>query len=140
MNELALFDTSAWIPILRGHCDPIAKSLLEKFLDEDRLLIAPVIKVELLAGTRSEGDYLRLKSRLDAIPEIPIGKKAWEDVQKLVWRLRRNGLDVPLVDATILVCAQIAGARLYHRDRHFELAKKYARVDTVDLSAASPGS
>jgi predicted nucleic acid-binding protein len=136
MNELALFDTSAWIQALRKDYDPAVKSLLEKFLDADRLLIAPVIKVELLAGTRSEEDFLRLKSRLDAIPEIPIGKNAWETVQELAYRLRRNGLEIPLIDTIILACAQIAGARLYHRDRHFESAKKWARVDTVDLSFA----
>ena len=136
MNEPALFDSSAWIQALRKDYDPAVKMLLEKLLDENRILITPVIKVELLAGTRSEKDFQRLKSRLDALPEIPLGQKAWEDVQKLVWRLRRVGLDVPLIDVTILVCSQIAGARLYHRDRHFELAKKYFRVEMTDLSAA----
>jgi hypothetical protein len=37
-------------------------------------------------------------------------------------------------------CAQIAGARLYHKDRHFEAANKYARIDTMDLSIAARGS
>ncbi len=137
MSELALFDTSAWIQALRRDYDPTAKSLLEKFLDEDRLVIAPVIKVELLAGTRSEGDYLRLKSRLDAIPEIPIVKKTWEEIQELAYRLRRNGLEIPLVDTIILACAQIAGARLYHRDGHFEMANKFVRVPMTDLRRES---
>jgi hypothetical protein len=137
MSELALFDTSAWIQALRKDYDPAAKSLLEKILDEDRLVILPVIKVELLAGTRSDADFRRLKSRLDAIPEIPLGQNAWEAIQELAYRLRRNGLDIPLIDTIILACAQIAGARLYHRDGHFEMANKFVRVPMTDLRHVS---
>ena len=140
MNELALFDTSAWIQALRRDYDPAVKSLLEDGLDEGRLVISPVIKVELLAGTRSEADFKRLKSRLDAIPEIPLGQNAWETIQELAHRLRRNGLEIPIIDTIILAGAKISGARLYHLDRHFELAKKHARVETRDLTAAARGN
>jgi predicted nucleic acid-binding protein len=133
MNELALFDTSAWIRALRKDYDPAAKTLLEKVLDEDRLVILPIIKVELLAGTRSETDFRRLKSRLDAIPEIPLGRNAWEVIQELAYRLRRHGLEIPLVDTIILAGAKIAGARLYHRDGHFEMARAFFSLPMNDL-------
>jgi predicted nucleic acid-binding protein len=139
MNELALFDTSAWIQALRKEYDPAVKSLLEEILDEGRLVILPVIKIELLAGTRTDTDFRRLKSRLDAIPEIPLGQNAWETIQELAYRLRRQGLEIPLVDTIILAGAKISGARLYHRDRHFEMAKKHARVETSDLTADARG-
>ncbi len=90
MSNLFLTDTSVWILALRKKFDPKAKSHIEKLLDEDRIVINPIIKIELLAGTKTKKEFSRLKMRLDALPEIAMDQEVWEETQKVAFELRKK--------------------------------------------------
>lgn len=135
MNSLCLVDTSVWICALRKAFVPEIKSYVEKMIDDDRIVIAPIIKLELLAGTRTKKEFSRLKSRLDALPEVAFTEELWDAAQELAFRLRRKGLAIPLIDVLIIAGARSADAVLVHQDRHFDLAAKYVAFKAERLSA-----
>jgi len=128
MNSLFLIDTSVWIFALRKKYIPEIKSRVEKLLGEGKVVINPIIKLELLAGTKTKKEFSHLKLRLDALPEIAISQEIWEETQKIAFELRRNGLDLPLIDTIILSCAKFSNSTIVHGDRHFELAGKFLDV------------
>lgn len=128
MNNLFLIDTSVWILALRKKFDPKIKSYVEKLLDEDRIVINPIIKIELLSGTRTQKEFSKLKMRLDALPEIAMDQKIWEETQKIAFKLRKKGLSLPLVDTIIVSCAKSSDCTLVHMDRHFDLAGKIIKI------------
>jgi predicted nucleic acid-binding protein len=128
MNNLYLIDTSVWILALRKKFDPKIKSYVEELLDEDKIVINPIIKIELLSGTKTKKEFLRLKMRLDALPEIAMDQNIWEETQKVAFELRKKGLSLPLVDKIIFSCAKSFGCTLVHMDRHFDLANKVIKI------------
>lgn len=125
MSSLFLIDTSVWIFALRKKYIPKIKSRVKKLLGEDKVVINPIIKLELLLGTKTNKEFSHLKLRLDALPEIALSQEIWEETQKIAFELRRKGLGIPLIDIIILSCAKSSNATLVHRDRHFELAGKF---------------
>jgi predicted nucleic acid-binding protein len=124
MNDRYLIDTSVWIFALRTKYVPKIKSYVERLLDEDKVVINPIIKLELLAGTKTRNEFARLKLRLDALQEIFIDQEIWEESQKIAFDLRKKGIKIPNIDIIILSCAKIHKITLVHRDKHFDLAGK----------------
>lgn len=125
MSEQHLIDSSVWIFALRKRYDPKIRAYVENQIEEDRIVTNPVIKLELLAGTRTKEEFNRLKLRLDSLTEIAIDETVWVESQRLAFDLRRKGMGLPLVDILILTCAKISGCLLVHKDKHFEMAGKY---------------
>ena len=128
MNNLFLIDTSVWILALRKKFDLKVKSYVEKLLDEDRIVINPIIKIELLSGTKTKKEFSKLKMRLDALPEIAMDQNIWEEAQKVAFELRKKGLSLPVVDTIIFSSAKSFGCTLVHRDKHFDLAGKVIKT------------
>ncbi len=125
MNNICLVDTSVWICALRKAFVPEIKSYVERMIDEGQIVTIPIIKLELLAGTKTKREFSRLKSRLDALPEVAFTEGLWDAAQELAFKLRRKGLAIPLIDILIIAGARSADAVLIHRDRHFDLAAEH---------------
>ncbi len=128
MNSMFLIDTSVWILALRKKYVPEIKSYVEKLIEEDKVVINPIIKLELLAGTKTKKEFSRLKLRLDALSEITINQDIWEEAQEVAFDLRRRGFGIPLIDIIILTCAKSSDYTLVHRDKHFECAGKFFNI------------
>jgi len=133
MNNLCVLDTSVWISALRKDFLPQARNLVARLIDEEQVLILPIIKLELLAGTKTRKEFSRLKMRLDALPEIEMSEGVWETAQSLAFLLRKNGLAIPLIDTIILASAKSASAMLIHNDKHFDMAKRFVGVRIENL-------
>lgn len=133
MSDLYLIDTSVWIFALRTKYIPKIKSYVKRLIDEDKVVINPIIKLELLAGTKTKNEFSRLKLRLDALQEIPIDQEIWEESQNIAFGLRRKGLKIPTIDIIILSCAKIHKITLAHRDKHFDLAGKILPIKLKNL-------
>ena len=134
MNNLFLIDTSVWILALRKKFDPKIKSYVEKLLNEDKIVINPIIKIELLSGTKTQKEFSKLKMRLDALPEIMLDQEIWEETQKVAFELKKNGLSLPLVDTIIFTSAKSLDCTLVHMDRHFDLANKVIKMKLKSFS------
>ncbi|MFO8240013.1 MAG: PIN domain nuclease [Dissulfuribacterales bacterium] len=120
-NKAFLIDTSAWICALRKDGHSKVRSRVAHLLEKEQILICGMIKLELLGGTRSEHEYSRLQSRLNALTEIPIHSDVWKSASRTAFNLRRVGLTIPATDILIAGTALYVQAALVHVDRHFDM-------------------
>lgn len=91
-----------------------------------------MVSLELLGGTRTTVEFNRLKSRLDALQQIPIGKKEWEEAARTAFQLHRRGETIPYTAILIATAALSAGATLLHADKHFDMI-----AEIIELSVES---
>lgn len=120
--SLVLIDTSVWVLALNKRVNmPPFRERVDQLLKENRAAITPMVSLELLGGTRSTAEFNRLKSRLEALPQLAIGEKEWQEAARLAFELRRQGKTIPYADILIAATAIRSGASLLHADHHFDL-------------------
>ncbi len=134
-NSLVLLDTSGWVLFLRKSPPEAVKEEVAKLLAEDSVAISPMIRLELLGGTKSFDEFNRLKSRLDALRQIPADEANWQTAAELSFKLRQRGKVIPYTDILIGSAAILANVLLLHADRHFDLM-----AENTDLRARSLAS
>src|SRR5512139_1389171 len=117
---MILIDTSAWLFALRKDYHPIVKERIEQLLVESDVAICGMIALELLGGTKSEKEYLRLKSRLDSLFYIESDKLLWDLASRLAFDLKRKGMSIPYADIVIAASALKERTILVHADAHFD--------------------
>jgi len=117
---MILIDTSAWLFALEKDFHPVIKKRIEQLLAETDIAICGMIELELLGGTKSEKEYLRLKSRLDPLYYIEADKALWDLSSKLAFDLKRKGIGIPYANIVIAVSALKEKAILVHADSHFD--------------------
>jgi predicted nucleic acid-binding protein len=61
-NKVILVDTSVWILALRKAPLAPVKDEVDHLLAENRVVIVPMIRLELLGGTKSANEFERLRS------------------------------------------------------------------------------
>lgn len=130
---MVLIDTSAWIFALKKSFHPFVKERIEKILTESDVAINGIIELELLGGTRTEEEYNRLKSRLDALYCIDTTKSLWDEASKLAFDLKRKGVNVPYTDILIAASAIQERAVLLHADSHFDTIAKHSDLKVESL-------
>ena len=127
-SELFLVDTSAWILALRREFLPVVKDRIGYLLKENAIVTIGMVKLELLGGTRTESEFQRLKSRLDALDTVECDLPLWHEAADLAFILRRKGITVPYTDILIAAGALKIGATVIHVDAHFDLLHKLAEL------------
>ena len=120
-NNLFLVDTSVWIFALRKDFISPIKDRVSYLLRDYVVLTSGMIKLEILGGTKTEKEFQRLKTRLDALEIVEINTFLWEKAYTLAFKLRRKGITVPYTDILIAACALETDSTLVHADAHFDL-------------------
>jgi predicted nucleic acid-binding protein len=130
---MILIDTSAWLFALKKNFHPAIKERIELVLIESDVATNGIIELELLGGTKSEREYNRLKSRLDALYYIEATKSLWDLSSKLAFDLRRKGVTAPYTDIFIAASALKEKAILLHADSHFDVIAEYTDLKVESL-------
>jgi predicted nucleic acid-binding protein len=125
-SERFLVDTSAWILALRKDFLPVVKDRIEHLLKENAIVTIGLVKLELLGGAKTEKEFQRLKSRLDALDTVECDLFLWQEAADLAFKLRRKGITVPYTDILIAAGALKIKATVIHIDAHFDLIHKPA--------------
>ena len=126
---MILVDTSAWIEFLRDTGSPVCREV-DRLLETD-IAICDVIRMEVLAGARSEAHLLQLRGLLARAVTLPTDSVDYETAASLYRSCRRRGETVrKLVDCLIAAVAIRHGAVILHADADFNAL---ARCTTVDV-------
>lgn len=131
-----LVDTSAWILALRKGASAAVVARVGELLEQDLVLTAAPIKLELLSATKTLGEYDRLKLRLDSLQQIPVVSATWAQAAKLGFDLRRHGVTVPHMDLLIASVAMSVSAILLHSDSDFERIAEHSSLVAESASAS----
>ena len=131
-DNLVLIDTSVWIFALSKNFLPRVKERVDMLLKENAVAISPMIRLELLGGTKTKGEFEKLKGRLDSLHEIKINDNIWQKAAEMAFSLHCQGITIPYTDILIGVSAWSERALLLHADEHFNLMAK-----NFDLSVES---
>ena len=130
---MILIDTSVWLFALRKNFNPVIKEKVDLILIESDVAINGMIKLELLGGAKTEQEYNRLKSRLDALYYIEASQSLWDISSKLAFDLKRKGINTPYPDIFIAASAIKEKAVLLHADSHFDAISKYTDLKVESL-------
>ena len=123
---MILVDTSVWIDWLRRGDRP-APLRLDRLLDEDDLVLAPVILQELLMGARGATQLESLRAHFDKMAVLMPTRRTLADAGALYAHCRWAGITPRSPhDCLIAQTAIEHGVALLHDDRDFELI---ARVE-----------
>jgi predicted nucleic acid-binding protein len=128
-----IIDTSVWIFALKKNFHPFIKEKIDKVLSESDVAINGIIELELLGGSKSQRDYNRLKSRLDALYYIEASKSLWDFSSHLTFDLRKNRVNVPYTDIFIAASAIQEKAVLLHADCHFDTIAEHCALKVESL-------
>ena len=125
MSDLVVVDTSVFIEYLRGDADDTLSILTLK----NRILLSPVVRLELLAGVRKK-EFKTVERLCDALRPVndfaPPSK-----CEDLLNRARGSGLFGGIPDLLIIADAQRHNARLFTYDEKMKSLARKLRVKII---------
>ena len=117
--KLVLIDTCAWIDFLRQPQGGLGDQV-EQLLASDQAALCGAVQAELMQGAKGRKEQDQLDFLLANVPCLEITPADWLSAGRLLAQLRAKGLQVPLSDALIAVCAKRNHAPVLTLDQHFQ--------------------
>lgn len=109
-------------------------------IDDDRLWITPIVRMEIRYSARSSSEYVALESELDGFRILRNDRAVADAATSAIGELaeRSDGYHrVPLTDALIAAAAAEHGAvAVLHRDVHFDKLADVLTFQSVQLPGA----
>ncbi len=124
-SDLCIVDTSVFVDFFRGTEIPI----FEKLVLENRILLSPFVKIELLVGVRKieEG---KLRHVLDGLIELVPDYNLFSAAEVILAKMRGKGVSLGTVDLLIAAQANLGNFPLLSHDKVF---KKIAETKLIKL-------
>lgn len=83
--------------------------------------ICGIIRAEVLCGSRSTADRIRILFVLDSLRQVSIPDSLWNETGDLLALLRSKGISVPFADVVLASVAIANDLELWTRDKQFVL-------------------
>jgi predicted nucleic acid-binding protein len=136
-DRLFVADTSAWwrVPAL-----PVPlRALVQDAIREDRMVMTPVARMEILYSARTSAEYAALDTQLSTLRMLRNDRAAADAAMAALEELagRNDGYHrVPVTDALIAAAAaDQGGLAVLHRDAHFDRLAEVLAFESVALPA-----
>lgn len=135
-DRLFVADTSAWwrVPLL----PPQLRALVQDAIRDDRMLITPVGRMEILYSAQTAREYTELDAQLSTLRMLRNDRAAADAAMAALRELaeRVDGYHrVPVTDALIAAAAaDQGGLAVLHRDGHFDRLAEVLAFQSVALS------
>lgn len=128
-----LVDTSAWARA--GH--PAVRERWLDALHDDRVRLAPLVRIEILLSARGGDEFELLAERLGAIRpaslSAPVVRAAEAGMRALAHR-SAGAQRLPIVDYLVAASAQQLGAAVLHYDRDYDSLAEVMEFESVWLA------
>jgi hypothetical protein len=124
---MILIDSSAWIEFLRDSGSSVCEEV-------DRLLGEPIatcdpIRMEILAGARTESHLRQLRGLLGRATTVPVGPADYESAAALYRTCRSQGETVrKLIDCLIAATAIREQLPILHADSDFDTLARHTEL------------
>lgn len=122
-------DTSVWIHYFRGN-DPKLVQRLNALLDEDKVALSALVRLELLSGA-SRNEMLRLKRLFSALPIYYCTSETWNLADRWIEKAPTKGHRFAVADLLIAATASENASSIWSLDQDF---KRLAKLGFVEWS------
>jgi predicted nucleic acid-binding protein len=129
--ELTVIDTSCWIEAMRERGDATVRRHVAALLESGAARFTDMVRLELCNGLAGADQRRFLRDLEDLVETVPTTAAVWAAARALAEKARAGGVTVPATDVLVFAAARAHGARLLHRDAHFDML--------ADLGAATDG-
>ena len=126
-----LADSSYYIRLLREGQDPLRALALAAAARD--LVVCGVVRCEVGRALRPENTLKRFQSFWSVMINVPTDNRLWEDVERTLWKLDRQGCVLPLTDVVIACCALRVEAVVLTFDNHFAMIPGVRSVSRLDV-------
>jgi predicted nucleic acid-binding protein len=134
-------DTSAWWRAITLPED--LGELLDNAIRDDRMLVTPIVRMEILYSARTGTEYDSLEAELDALRILRNDRAVADTAMSAIRELaaRSDGYHrVPLIDALIAAAAaEHGGLAVLHRDPHFDRLAEALEFRSVTVPGPQTG-
>jgi predicted nucleic acid-binding protein len=134
-DQLFVIDTSAWWRLLQLPAELGAR--VRSAVRDDRILITPIVRMEILYSARSAAEYMDADARLSTLRMLRNDRSAADAAMTALGELasRSDGYHrVPVTDALIAAAAaDQGGLAVLHRDAHFDRLAEVLTFESVSL-------
>jgi len=125
-----LVDSSVWVSVLRPRPVEPLRQRVDELLQQDAVATTGMIRLELLSGARTLGEFERLAFVTQMVHQFPASESVWLRAAELAFGLRRQGVTLPNADILIAAVAIENNATLVHADAHFERIAQHSELTT----------
>jgi len=129
--EITVIDTSCWIEAMRAQGDEAVRRNVAALLEGGAARFTDMVRLELCNGLAGEEQRSFLRDLEELVETVPTTPAVWAAARALAERARAGGITVPATDVLVFAAARAHGARLLHRDAHFDML--------ADLGEATDG-
>lgn len=114
-------DTSVWINYVNGIITP-QTDILDRELEQDRVVAGDLIIVEFLQGFRDNKQYQAAKQLMDSLEYHDfVGKEMATKASENFWKLRKQGITIrKTIDVLIATFCIAHDLELLHNDRDYD--------------------
>jgi predicted nucleic acid-binding protein len=128
-----LIDTSVWsLALRRRHPERetvLVEELARLIADFEVAMIGP-IRQELLSGIREEGQYLALREKLRAFPDLRLESADFEMAARFFTQCRAGGVQGSNTDFLLCAVGHLRGMPIFTTDKDFDA---YSRTLGIKL-------
>lgn len=125
---MVLVDTSIWIDFFQNNDSSHTNTLEGLIKNNNRAVICGVVLQEVLQGIKDHTSYELTKERLLKLPFLDTNKETYIYASSLYRTLRRKGVTIPSVDATIASVAVLNRIPIFTKDEHFKTIARYSEL------------
>ncbi|HUH05404.1 MAG TPA: PIN domain-containing protein [Kofleriaceae bacterium] len=132
-----LVDTSVWsLSLRRGapNNGPVERELAE-LVREGRVVMIGAVRQELLSGIRTLVHFTKLRDRLRAFDDLPLGMLDYEAAADCFNRCRAKGVQASNTDLLMCAAARSRKLALFTTDADFDRLTKILRVELHGVRA-----
>lgn len=126
-----LADSSYYIRLLRERRDPLRALALAAATRD--LVVCGIVRCEVGRALREPEMLKRFQSAWNVMINVPTDNRLWEDVERMLWRLDREGNILPLTDVVIACCAMRINAVVLTFDSDFARIPGVRAVNRLDV-------
>lgn len=126
-----LADSSFYIGLLRQRQDPLRALALAAATRD--VVICGVVRCEVGRALRPRETRQRFHAFWEVSVNVPTDNRLWEEAERTLWELDREGVVLPLTDVVIACCARRVGAVVLTFDGHFSCIPGIRAVSRLDV-------
>ena len=115
---MVIADTSIWIEFF-NRPESKEKRSMDFLIDENQLVFAGPVLMELLQGCRTSRDADIVLNHVSALPFLETIFSTWQRTGEISAGLRRKGITLPTIDLIIAALAMEHDAEVFTVDPHF---------------------